>query len=121
MKIKEVKSDFEILEMEDREGLIVTKKANNEKITIYEPLLIEEILDKNFEKKYKKILYAFMMYNESDGSSDDAEGIYLEIENFRNYLINKYYKLIGPSKLSKYIDVLLMLESQINMTHSKGR
>ena len=121
-KINEVKSDFEIIEMDELEGLTITKKANNEKVTIYDPILISEIVDKNFEKKYKKLLYMVMMFNElDDSSSDDAEGIILQIEAFRNYLINKYYKLIGNGKLNQYIEMLLMLESQVNLNMHKGR
>lgn len=122
MKIKEVKKDFEIVEMEDIDGLTITKKANNEKITIYNPILIEELIEKNFEKKYKKILYMIMVYNESsDSTSEDAEGIFLEIENFKNYLIRKYYKIIEPFKLNQYLNMLLMLESKVNLKHYKGR
>ncbi len=121
-KINEVKSDFEILEMDEIEGLTITKKANNEKITIYDPILISEVFEKNFEKKYKKLLYMVMMFNESeDASSDDAQSIILQIEDFRNYLINKYYNILGSHKLSQYINMLLMLESNINLTYSKGR
>ena len=120
--INEVKSDFEILEMDDIEGLTITKKANNEKITIYDPILISEVFEKNFEKKYKKLLYMVMMLNESeDASSDDAESIVLQIEDFRNYLIRKYYNILGSHKLSQYINMLLMLESNINLTNSKSR
>ncbi len=120
--INEVKSDFEILEMDDIEGLTITKKANNEKITIYDPILISEVFEKNFEKKYKKLLYMVMMFNETeDASSEDAESIVLQIEDFRNYLIRKYYNILGSHKLSQYINMLLMLESNINLTNSKSR
>ena len=115
-KINEVKSDFEILEMDEIEGLTITKKANNEKITIYDPILISEVFEKNFEKKYKKLLYMVMMFNETEDAS-----IILQIEDFRNYLINKYYNILGSHKLSQYINMLLMLESNINLTYSKGR
>ena len=121
-KIQKVKTDFEIVEMDDLEGLTITKQKNNEKVTIYDPIIISEVVDKNFEKKYKKLLYMVMLFNESENSSsDDAENIVLQIEAFRNYLINKYRNLIGNGKLSQYINMLLMLESQINLNMHKGR
>ena len=116
-KITKVKSDFEILELDTKEGLTITKK-----VEIYDPILIQEIIDKNFEKKYKKILYKIMLFNEQENnSSDDAEAIVLEIDNFRKYLINKYYYILGGHKLNQYINMLLMLESQINIEHTKSR
>ena len=62
-KITKVKSDFEILELDTKEGLTITKKDQNEKVEIYDPILIQEIIDKNFEKKYKKILYKIMLFS----------------------------------------------------------
>ena len=121
-KITKVKSDFEILELDTKEGLTITKKDQNEKVEIYDPIIIQEIIDKNFEKKYKKILYKIMLFNEQENnSSDDAEAIVLEIDNFRKYLINKYYYILGGHKLNQYINMLLMLESQINIEHTKSR
>lgn len=120
MKINEVKKEFEIVDFNEAEGFTITRKNKNEKVIIYDKTIIENLIEKNFEKKYKKILYQIMMFNE-DESSDDSDSLILQIDEFKRYLITKYFKYIGSYKLNQYMNMIMMLEGEININKRKGR
>ena len=119
-KIEEVKCDFEIVEMDDLEGFTLNKKEQGVKITMYNKDLIERIIDNNFNKKYRSLLYLVMELDSDDTTESDTELARLKIDDLRRMLITKYFKYISRDLLEKYLNMLILLEEKIPIV-SKNR
>lgn len=120
MNLKKVNNDFEIVELNEKE--IYTINKNNEKISIYDNDLLEKILDNNFNKKYKELLYLCMSIIEDEESTDtDTELALLKIEDLKNYIINHYSKYINKHLLNKYLKMIMILEGKLNMPKKRGK
>ncbi len=122
IKLEQVKCDFEIIEDHDQNGLTLSKKNNNIKITIYDQSLIEKIIDDNFNKKYRALLYMIMSLNNEDTTESDTELALIKIDDLRNILLSKYFNLISKELLDKYLNMLLLLDQKVPViTNNRGR
>lgn len=122
IKLEQVKCDFEIIEDHNQNGLILNKKNNNIKITIYDQSLIEKIIDDNFNKKYRALLYMIMSLNSEDTTESDTELALIKIDDLRKILLSKYFNLISKELLDKYLNMLLLLEQKVPIiTNNRGR
>ena len=120
MNLKKVNNDFEIVELNEKE--IYTINKNSEKISIYDNDLLEKILDNNFNKKYKELLYLCMSIIEDEESTDtDTELALLKIEDLKNYIINHYSKYINNYLLNKYLKMIMILEGKLNLPKKRGK
>lgn len=120
MNLKKVNNDFEIVELNEKE--IYTINKNSEKISIYDNDLLEKILDNNFNKKYKELLYLCMSIIEDEESTDtDTELALLKIEDLKNYIINHYSKFINNHLLNKYLKMIMILEGKLNLPKKRGK
>ena len=120
MDLKKVNNDFEILELNEKEIYTINKKS--EKISIYDNDLFEKVIDNNFNKKYKELLYLCMSINEDEESTDtDTELALLKIEDLKNYIISRYSKSISNHLLNKYLKMIMILEGKLNMPKKRGK
>lgn len=120
MNLKKTSNEFEILEMNEEVIYSINKK--NEKIGIYNNELLESIIDKIFNKKYKELLYLCMSISEDEDSTEsDTELALLKIESLKNYIFEHYSKYINKNLLNKYLKMLLILESKLNIPRKKGK
>ena len=111
IKLEEVSCNFEIVEMPNLEGITLNK--NNAKITIYDKEIIEKVIDENFNKKYRTLLYLIMSLNDSEDTTEtDTELAFLKIDDLKNHLL-KYYKFISKDLLNKYLSMLMILGEKI--------
>ena len=109
---KKVNSVFEVVEHDDE--LVYTIKKAEEKITIYDKRLMEEVVTKKFNENYKRILYIIMDINTSEDATDsDVEIVRNRIEELRASLLKKYEKYIDKNLLNKYLKMLMILESKL--------
>lgn len=119
MKINNPKRDLEIVSL-DEKGLSFTSDHKKEELTIYDKELIENMIEQFFNKKFHELAYLVAMYNNSD--DEDGESLVLEkMSEFREFFLMKYEKLLSKNKLAKYLNMLDMLESNINLSYHKGR
>lgn len=121
MVLKKNSNDFEIVELECEDGFTI--KTKNKNIIIYDKEMINNIIDKEFSAKYKKILYIIMDINSSDDATDtDTFLVREQISELKNMLLNKYKKYISKELLNKYLKMLLLLEDKIVVKEkSNGR
>jgi len=109
---KKVNAEFEIVEFDDKKTFTVRKEE--EKITFYDEKLIEDIIIKKFNDKYKRLLYIIMdITNSEDATDTDAEIIRSQIEELRNLLLNKYSKYLSRELINKFLKMLLILDSKL--------
>jgi len=119
--LKKVSSEFYVLEKEDGKKFTITK-SEEEKIIIYDEKLIESVIEKKFNQKYRKLLYIIMDINENDDSTESDTLLCLEkIEELKKLLINKYYKYITKDILNKYLKMIYLLEEKIKLKKHRGR
>ena len=112
--LKKVNSTFKIVEKESNQKFVLEKK--NIKINIYDEELVEEIIDKDFNKKYRQLLYIIMEISENEDSTDSDESLCLiKIEELKNIILSKYYKYIGKDLLNKYLKMILLLEEKLRI------
>lgn len=110
--LKKVNVEFEVLELEDRKTFTI--KKDEKKVTIYDEKLIEEVINKKFNDRYKRLLYIIMDINNSEDASDtDTDLVRCQIDELRNILLNKYKNHISKELLNKYMKMLLILESKL--------
>ena len=88
--IKKVKSEFEVVEKEEKKFTLNMNES--EKIIIYNDDLLEKVIDNKFNKKYRKLLYLVMEVAENGDSEDEINIALLKIEELKNILLNKYYR-----------------------------
>lgn len=111
-ELKKVSNTFEIIE--NNEEVLYTINKKNNKICVYNKDLLENIIDKNFNKKYKELLYLVMTINDDEDSSDsDTELALLKIEDLKNYILSHYQKYIGKDLLNKYLKMMMILEGKL--------
>lgn len=111
--IKKVNSEFLVLEKEADSKFTITK-SEEEKIVIYDEVLVEKIIETKFNNKYRKLLYIVMDINENEDSTEsDAEIVLFKIEELKNLLLAKYYKYISRELLNKYLKMLMLLEEKL--------
>lgn len=120
--LKKVNCEFSVLEKEIAKKFTLNI-SEDEKITIYDKVLIENIIDSNFNQKYRKLLYIVMDIIENEDSTDsDVEIVLVKIEELKNLLLSKYYKYISRELLNKYLKMLMLLEEKLNFPkRSHGR
>lgn len=110
--LKKTNTKFKIVDKESNQKFVLEKK--NIKINIYDEELIEEIIDKDFNKKYRELLYIIMEIKENDDSTDSDESLCLiKIEELKNIILSKYFKYIGKDLLNKYLRMILLLEEKL--------
>lgn len=119
-KIEKLNCNFEILELNDDDGLVINSKTKKEKITIYDQNLIENMIEKTFNKKYRNLLYLIMNLMESEDSTEtDFELALLKIENFRNKLLEKYFKFLNTDMKNKYLKMIILLQDKLVIPEKK--
>ncbi len=123
IKLEDVKCDFKIVDMEEGEGLTLNKKSQDLKVTIYDENEIIKLIEDNFNKKYRSLLYIIMSLNESEDTTEsDTTLAFLKIEDLKNKLLNKYFKFLNPQLLDKYLNMLMFLETKIPIIENhRGR
>lgn len=110
--LQKVSTEFEIIEFEDKKTFTITKEK--EKIVFYDEKLIEEVIEKKFNEKYKRLLYIITDISSSeDATETDAELVRNQILELRNLLINKYGRYIQKELLNKYLKMLMILDSKL--------
>ena len=122
MKIEKLKCDFEIVEIENLEGFLISNKNKDEKITIYDEELKREVFAKNFNKKYRELLYLVMDINASDdATSTDASLALMKIDDLREKLVKKY-AFLTKNELNRYLKMLMLLNEKLNIPErNRGR
>ncbi len=114
IKFEEIKCDLEIVEFDDNNGLTLNKKNDNIKVTIYDQEIIENIIETNFNKKYRSLLYLVMnLKNEDDVNPSDCELALVKINDLRTLLLVKYFGFISKELLDKYLNMLMLLEQKV--------
>lgn len=119
--IEKIKCDFEIVEMDNLEGFAIKNRKQNEVITIYDEELIQDAIAKNFNKKYRELLYLVMDVNESDDATEtDTELVLMKIDDLRKKILNM--KFLSKEQLNKYLKMLLLLNEKIRVPEiGRGR
>ena len=119
--IKKVSKDFKILEYEEKALFSLSSKGN--KIKVFDQDILEDIMNSRFNKKYRELLYLVMCLNEDEDATDsDCELALIKIDSFRDDLINRYYKYLGKERVSRYLQMLILLEEKLNSRRKgKGR
>lgn len=111
-KLNKVKNDFKIVEFNDKK--LYSLKIKNNNINVYDEYLLENMIDNNFNKRYKELLYLTMSINESDDANpSDGELLLLKIEELNNYIINKYSKILDKKTLNKYLKMINILKEKV--------
>lgn len=122
IKLEKINCDLEIVELDDQDGLVLNKKNNDLKITVYDNDLIIKIIDHNFNKKYRSLLYMIMSLDSTDTTESDTELALLKIDDLRNLLIKKYFKFLSNGIIDKYLNMLFLLEEKIPIINKdRGR
>jgi len=119
--LKKVSSEFEIVEFNVKKSFSIKNKE--EKITIYDENLILELIDKKFNKEYKKLLYIIMDINNSDDATE-SDGLLVrdKIDELKNIILSKYSKHISKEMLNRYLKMILILEEKLVIPErSRGR
>lgn len=121
-KINKVKCDFEILEIDDDNGFVITKGNTVPKITVYDSELIENVINEKFNQKYRNLLYIIMNIANSDDATDsDSELVLVKIDELKRYIINKFGKILSKETLNKYLNMLLLLEYKVPLNVRRGK
>lgn len=111
-ELNKVSKELKIVEMEDSNSFVIKKEK--ETITIYDESLIEEIIERKFQDKYKKLLYIIMDINNSEDSTEsDADLVREQIQELEAMLIKKYGKYLKEATLNRYLKMLLILNSKL--------
>ena len=115
MKIREVKNDFKIIELNEENGFKIQR--DNLKITIYDKEIINDLINKNLQKKYGHLLYLIASLNDnSDTSNTTDSDVFLvrnKIDELRNIILTKYAKYLPKNTINKYLKTLILLEEKI--------
>lgn len=111
-ELNKVSKELKIVEIEDSNSFVIKKEK--ETITIYDESLIEEIIERKFQDKYKKLLYIIMDINNSEDSTEsDADLVREQIQELEAMLIKKYGKYLKEGTLNRYLKMLLILNSKL--------
>ena len=118
--IKEIKEDLEIMSYHyDVCGFTYKIRNHNsldvKEITILSPSIVSSLVLYSFDKKYKKILEAYLTSLQED--DDSTEGYLMmaldEIARLRNILIKKYHDYLKKDAETKMLQKLKILENEI--------
>lgn len=96
----------------------VIKSANCgvKEIIILNPIIIDQLISTNFNRRYKKILEYYIASLQDDG---DNEGNFMmaldEIARLRSILIKKYNLIVSKKIEEKMLKKLKILENEIRM------
>lgn len=113
-ELNKVSKELKVIEMEDSNSFVIKKEK--ETITIYDESLIEEIIERKFQDKYKKLLYIIMDINNSEDSTESDEDLVREqIHELEVMLIKKYGKHLKEGTLNRYLKMLLILNSKLEL------
>lgn len=113
-ELNKVSKELKIVEMEESNSFVIKKEK--ETITIYDETLIEEIIERKFQDKYKKLLYIIMDINNSEDSTESDEDLVREqIHELEVMLIKKYGKHLKEGTLNRYLKMLLILNSKLEL------
>ena len=111
--LKKLNSEFTVVEKENNVKFTISK-SEEEKLFVYDEELVENIIDSNFNQKYRKLLYMVMDIEENADSTDsDCELALIKIEELKNLLLSKYYKYINRELLNKYLKMMMLLEEKL--------
>ena len=111
-ELNKVSKELKVIEMEDNDSFVI--KHEKETITIYDESLIEEIIERKFQDKYKKLLYIIMDINNSEDSTEsDTDLVREQIQELEAMLIKKYGKYLKEGTLNRYLKMLLILNSKL--------
>lgn len=114
VKTKKKNKLNEILSLKD--GYRFKHKLN---ITIYNSVLIENILTKKIDNTLSKIINMYELLDEDD--SDGVEVLRAKIETLRSLLLSSYYKYISKKKLKSYLLKLDSIDNKVKEKFSKTR
>jgi len=118
--LKKLNSEFTVVEKENNVKFTISK-SEEEKLFVYDEELVENIIDSNFNQKYRKLLYLVMDIEENEDSTDsDCELALIKIEELKNLLLSKYYKYISRELLNKYLKMMMLLEEKLTIPR-RGR
>ncbi|MBQ7031416.1 MAG: hypothetical protein IJN13_03480 [Bacilli bacterium] len=118
--LKKLNSEFTVVEKENNVKFTISK-SEEEKLFVYDEELVENIIDSNFNQKYRKLLYLVMDIEENEDSADsDCELALIKIEELKNLLLSKYYKYISRELLNKYLKMMMLLEEKLTIPR-RGR
>ncbi|MBQ8901457.1 MAG: hypothetical protein IJY87_00120 [Bacilli bacterium] len=118
--LKKLNSEFTVVEKENNVKFTISK-SEEEKLFVYDEELVENIIDSNFNQKYRKLLYLVMDIEENEDSTDsDFELALIKIEELKNLLLSKYYKYISRELLNKYLKMMMLLEEKLTIPR-RGR
>ena len=114
MDLKKTNKEFKVVKFEEEQGFVI--KKNKEKIIVYEEDVIDKLISDKFNHDYKEILYMILNYNNSDDvDSSDEEILRIKIEELRVVLLKEYRKFLDKAVFNKYLKMLLILESKIDI------
>lgn len=118
--IKEIEEDLEIMSYHyDLSGFTYKIRNHNsldvKEITILSPSIVSHLVLYSFDKKYKKILEAYLVSLQDD--DDSTEGYLMmaldEIARLRSILIEKYHAYLKKDAETKMLKKLKILENEI--------
>lgn len=95
--------------------------VNVNKMILINPTLIEKLIDKKIDKKFKYLINIMSIVCDNSNNNDDddtTEGLYLaldETEKFRNELCNKYKNYIKEEKYKLLEKKIAILEDELNL------
>lgn len=119
--IKRSDNDKEIIVMEyDKKGYdfkpkIISSLCEINKITIFNPSMIDIILSKKIEKQFKRVaaITYDVLSSDDDESASDAAIALDDVSKLRAIILNKYQKFLDKEKEKMYIKKLRVLENQL--------
>ena len=119
--IKRSDSDKEIKVMEyekkgyDFKPKIMSSFCEINKITIFNPSMIDIILSKKIEKQFKRVaaITYDVLSSDDDESAADAVIALDDVSKLRAIILNKYQKFLDKEKEKMYIKKLRILENQL--------
>ena len=85
-------------------------------MVIINPSFIEKLINKNIDKKFKKLLnFIINLYEDSDDPSSNMMLALNEVEKFKREIINKYLDYMNKKQLKKLQQDIQYLEKQITL------
>lgn len=119
--IKRTDNDKEIKVMEyDKKGYdfkpkIMSSMCEINKITIFNPSMIDIILSKKIDKQFKRVaaITYDILSSDDDESASDAVIALDDVAKLRAIILNKYQKFLDKEKEKMYIKKLRILENQL--------
>ena len=102
--LEKINTEFEVLELDLTSSFTVTKDSHNT-IHIYDKSIAENMIDKNFNKKYQELVYLVMDVVDSDSTETDSELVLLKINDLKDkiseiYFFEKFKKIYAIIRLT---------------------